>query len=141
MPAMQRVSASAVPSSSAAFAYEALGGALGSLAGFGIGYALFADDCEAEDLSCELQGAGFTIAISAATAAAGSHIAGRAFDTDPSLPGAVVGSVIGAVAGIGAWHLVTEDLDIVSDIVPAALTYSVVHGVFTALGSRLARRL
>ena len=141
MPAMQRARASAVPSSSAAFTYEALGGAIGSLAGFGIGYALFSDDCEADDLSCELQGAGFTIAISAATAVAGSHIAGRAFDTNPSLAGAVAGSVIGAAAGIGAWHLVTEDLDIVSDVVPAALTYSVVHGIVTALGSHIARRL
>src|SRR5688500_1906284 len=138
MPAIQRASAATQQSSSASFAYEALGGIAGSLAGFGLGYALFSDDCEGDDITCELESAGMTIVISAAAATAGSHLAGRAFDTNPSLAGAALGSVIGAVAGVGAWHLVTEDLDIVSGVVPAALTYSIVHGVLTALGSRIA---
>ena len=136
---VQQASATAAPSSGAAFAYEALGGAAGSIAGFALGYALLADNCDTEELTCLLESAALTLVVSAVGATAGSHLTGRALDTDPSLVGGVIGSVAGVVAGIGAWHLVTEDLDIVNDRVPAVITYAVVHGAVTALGSRLIR--
>jgi hypothetical protein len=136
---VQQRSATAAPSRTGAFAYEALGGAAGSMAGFGIGYALFSGDCVTEELTCLLESAALTLLVSAVGAVAGSHAAGRAFDTEPSLTGATIGSLAGVLAGIGAWHLVTEDLDFVHDRVPAIMTYAGVHGVVTALGSRLVR--
>ena len=128
------------PSSGGAFLIETVGGAAGSLLGFGLLY-LIGNDCDVEDLGCNLEHAFGGIALSTATAAGGAYLAGRLADTQPSGVGAVLGSVAGAAAGIGMWHLFTEELDLVNNDLAAALSYSVTQGVVTALGSRIGRAL
>ena len=96
-----------------AFLVEAAGGTAGSLAGFGVGYAL-ADRCDSEDLVCNLENAGTALLAGTVLAAVGTYIAGRLGDTEPSALGAGLRAVAGAAAGIGAWHLLTEELDVVT---------------------------
>ena len=133
-------SAAMATSGGQAFAIEATGAVVGSLLGFSTIY-LSRDRCEVEDLGCNLETVFGGIVLGTAGATAGAWLAGRAGDTDPSLAGAAIGSVVGVGAGIGLWHLFTEELDIVNEPFAAALTYSFAQGVATALGSRLVRRL
>src|SRR6185369_15657287 len=120
-----------------AFALDALGASLGSAAGLGLVSALRSDECDAEDLTCNMGSAAAGVAVGTAGAALGDYLTGRLFDTRPSGLCATIGAIAGAAAGLGVWHLVTEDLDIMSKSGGAVLTYSVTQGVVTALGSRL----
>src|SRR5688500_7998840 len=124
-----------------AFAIEAAGGVAGSLVGFGLVYLVDDDDCSVEDLACNLENAFLGIALATVGAAAGTYLAGRAADTLPSLPGAALGAVAGAAAGIGTWHFFTEELDVVNNTEAAVVVYALTQGIVTALGSRLARAL
>jgi hypothetical protein len=123
-----------------AFAIEAAGGIAGSLLGFGL-VLLGEDDCGVEDLGCHLENAFFGIALGTLGSAAGTYLAGRAFDTRPSGAGATLGAVVGAAAGIGTWHLFTEELDLVNRTEAAVAVYAATQGVMAALGSRLVRAL
>jgi phosphate/sulfate permease len=123
-----------------AFAIEAAGGVAGSLIGFGV-VLLGDDDCDVEDLGCHLERAFLGIALGTLGSAAGTYLAGRAFDTRPSGAGATLGAVVGAAAGIGAWHLFTEELDLVNRTEAAVVVYALTQGVMAALGSRLLRSL
>lgn len=123
-----------------AFAIEAAGGTLGSLIGFGA-VLLGEDDCGVEDLGCHIENAFLGIALGTLGSAAGSYVAGRAFDTRPSGAGATLGAVVGAAAGLGAWHLFTEELDFVNSTETAVVFYALTQGIFAALGSRLVRSL
>lgn len=127
-------------SGSRAFLIEAVGGIGGSLLGFSLVYAL-SDDCPVEDLGCHIETAFGGIALGTGLSALGTYLAGRAGDTRPSGLGATLGSVVGAAAGLGAWHLFTEELDVVNARLPATLVYSATQGVFSALGSRLVSAL
>lgn len=124
----------------AAFLVEAAGGTAGSLAGFGVGYAL-ADRCDSEDLVCNLENAGTALLAGTVLAALGTYVAGRLGDTEPSALGAGLGAVAGAAAGIGVWHLLTEELNVVTSDAGAVASYVVTQGIVTALGSRLVRAL
>lgn len=128
------------PGSGQAFLVEAAGGVAGSLLGFGLVY-LMGNDCDVEDLACNLEHAFGGIALSTATSAAGTYLAGRLGDTQPSGFGAILGSAAGAAAGIGMWHLFTEELDLINNDLAATLSYSVTQGIVTALGSRIGRAL
>jgi hypothetical protein len=123
-----------------AFAIEAAGGIAGSLIGFGV--VLLGDgDCSVEDLGCHLERAFLGIVLGTLGSAAGSYLAGRAFETRPSGAGATLGAIVGAAAGIGAWHLFTEELDLVNRTEAAVIVYALTQGVMAALGSRLVRAL
>jgi len=134
------VTSAAVPGTAGAYAAEAAGAAAGSALGFWLGY-LNRGGCEAEDLQCVLRKAGSAIALGTAGAVAGDLLAGRSADTDPSLLGAILGGVLGAAAGVGAWHLASEELGLFHSAAPAIITYSLTQGLVTAAGSRLARAL
>jgi hypothetical protein len=123
-----------------AFAIEAAGGIVGSTLGFSTAY-LAERDCDAEDLSCILRTASLAVVASTAGAALGTWATGRAFDTQPSGIGATVGAIAGAAAGVGMYHLLTEELNVVGGRVPVMLSYTVTQGVVAALGSRVARSL
>jgi hypothetical protein len=123
-----------------AFLIEAAGGIAGSLAGFALVYST-SGSCESEDLVCNLQHAGAAIAAGTVGAAGGTYIAGRLAHTQPSAVGAFLGAVVGAAAGIGVWHLATEELDVVKSDAGAIITYGVTQGVVAALGSRIGRAL
>ena len=123
-----------------AFAIEAAGGVAGSLIGFGV-VLLGEDECDVEDLGCHLERAFLGIALGTLASAAGTYLAGRAFDTQPSGAGATLGAVVGAATGIGAWHLFTEELDLVNRTEAAVVVYALAQGVMAALGSRLLRSL
>jgi hypothetical protein len=123
-----------------AFLIEAAGGTAGSLLGFGAVY-LLADDCNVEDLSCNLENAFSAIAAGTVGSAIGAYVLGRAADTQPSGIGVTIGSIAGAAAGIGLWHLFTEELNVINDTGPAMVSYALAQGVVTALGSRIVRAL
>ena len=72
---------SSARSGAASFGIEALGGAIGSGIGFGAVY-LLANDCESEDLSCTLETAFLALLTATGGAAAGTLLAGDAFDTE-----------------------------------------------------------
>jgi hypothetical protein len=124
-----------------AFAIEAVGASVGSALGFGAIYLSTKDECDVEDLGCNLENAATGIAVGTAAAALGDYIAGRLGHTNPSASGAIVGAVAGAAAGIGMWHLLTEDLDLVNKSEAATAVYVLTQGVVTALGSRIVRAL
>jgi hypothetical protein len=128
------------PGAGPAFLIESAGGFAGSLLGWAVIYKT-ANDCDVEDTGCIIRSAAVGIAISAVTAPAGTYFAGKAGDTNPSLLGASLGAVAGAVAGIGVWHLWTEELSIGNGTLTGILTYSITQGLVTAAGSRLARAL
>jgi hypothetical protein len=120
-----------------AFLIESAGGVSGSLLGFGLVY-LAASDC-GEDLSCTLQQAFGAVALGTVASAGGAYLAGRLAETQPSGVGALLGAVAGAAGGIGLWHLITEELNLVVSDEAAVLSYTITQGMVTALGSRLAR--
>jgi hypothetical protein len=122
------------------FAIEAAGGIAGSLLGLSV-VLLRKDDCDVEDLGCHVQNAFLGIALGTLGSAAGTYIAGHAFDARPSGAGATLGAVAGAAAGLGAWHLFTQELDLVNRTEAAVVVYAVTQGVMAALGSRLVRAL
>jgi hypothetical protein len=126
------------PTAAAAFLIELAGGAVGSLAGFGLGVLITdPEDCSSDDLLCYLEDVGIALAISGGTAGLGAVLAGRVADTHPSVPGAFVGSVVGIAAGLGVVHLISEEFDLSRDRAALWLGYTVTQGVVTALGSRL----
>jgi len=125
----------------AEFSIEAAGGTLGSALGVGIGL-LIADpgDCDGEDLQCILEGLGVTGLVAAATAPLGTVLAGRAYDTEPSMLGAVLGSVAGVAVGLGVIKLFDE-AGVPLEGLGAGVAFTLSHGIVTALGSRLVAAL
>jgi hypothetical protein len=123
-----------------AFAAEAVGGALGSAVGIGLGLAVARpDDCPSDDdVVCTLRRLGVTGVIGVIGATVGTAVAGRLADTDPSLVGAFLGAAAGAAAGIGLEHLITEEMGQPLGNVGAVLLFSVTQGILAAAGSRLA---
>jgi hypothetical protein len=140
-PATLTVQGSSSPTGVSAFGLEALGASVGSALGFGIIYLARKDECDVEDLSCNLENSFAAIVVGTAGAAAGDYLVGKLFDTKPSGVGAIVGAVAGAAAGVGTWHLFKEELGIVNTSEGYAATYVITQGVVTALGSRLVRAL
>ena len=123
-----------------AYAIEAAGGIAGSMLGWAFIYKM-ANDCAVEDTGCIIRSAAVGIVISGITAPAGTYFAGKAGGTNPSLLGASLGGIAGAAAGIGVWHLWTEELSIGNGTLTGILTYSITQGLVTAAGSRLVRAL
>jgi hypothetical protein len=93
-----------------AFGLEALGASVGSALGFGLIYLSRKDECDVEDLSCNLENSFAAIVVGTAGAAAGDYIVGKLFHTQPSGVGVIVGAVAGAAAGLGTWHLFKKNL-------------------------------
>ena len=117
---------------------EAAGATLGSAAGFGLAVLINnPNECNNEDLACILEKVGVALVFSAAGAAAGDVIAGRLAETRPSTIGASIGSLAGLAAGFGVVHLISEELDLSSNDAVLFVSYSLVHGMVTALGSRI----
>jgi uncharacterized membrane protein YfcA len=124
----------------AAFAIEAMGGVGGSLAGVGAGLLISGaatNECDVEDLVCGLKQAATTGVVSVVGATAGTYIAGRAANTEPSFVGSLLGAIAGAAAGVGVMHLLNEETKIARNNATLAVAYSVTQGVVAALGSRL----
>ena len=120
-----------------AFAVEAAGGAVGSAVGLGLVIAAVRD-CDSEDVvRCALLPAAGALLAGTALSATGAVLAGRANHTEPSVPGAIVGAVAGAFAGVGVDHLLREELNAHHSRVATVLSIAVVQGVVTSLGSRV----
>ena len=128
-------------SGGAAFAIEAAGGTLGSLAGYGIGRAIVDEDACGDDLGCIFSGVGTVLLASSAGATLGAWALGSAADTDPSIGGAALGSLAGAAAGLGLLK-VLEEIDPQWDEGGAAvIALTLSQGIVTALGSRIGAAL
>lgn len=117
---------------------EAAGGALGSLAGFGIGIALARPDaCDAEDLACILDGVAVGLVGSTVGAGVGAWSAGRWRDTEPSGWEAAVGAVAGAAGALGVIKLMDEISPRGGEGVGAIALYGLTHGLITAFFTRI----
>jgi hypothetical protein len=126
-------------SGASALAVEALGGTVGSLAGVGAGLLLTraVNECESEDLVCNLRRAATTGVASVVGATVGTYVAGRAADTEPSIVGSLLGAVAGAAAGVGVVHLLTEETNVARNNATLVVAFSVTQGIVTAIGSRI----
>lgn len=129
------------PKPSRAFAVEAVGGALGSAAGVGVGLALTGPEQCGEDLGCALRALGTSGLLSSAAAPLGVRVAGAMGETRPSMGGAVIGSLAGVAAGVGMLKLLEESTRPGIRQVPALVVHSATHGIVTALGSRIGAAL
>ena len=126
------------PGTAESYLTEAAGGALGSVAGFGIGIALARpDECNSEDLGCILNGVAVALVGSAAGAGVGAWSAGRWRDTEPSGWGAAIGAVAGAAGGVGVIKLIEEIDPGGAEGVGAIAIYGLTHGLVTALFTRV----
>jgi hypothetical protein len=124
-----------------AFAIEAAGATAGSIVTAFATYVLLNNTrgpCGSEDLSCLLGRIGAIGVASAAGAAGGGYVAGRASHTQPS--GA--GSVLGAIVGVGLGAAAIKGLDELGARQRwiAAVSYPIVQGLSTATFSRLLAR-
>ena len=121
-----------------AFAIEAAGGIAGSAIGYGIVLAGTNECSRDEDLvSCVIGPLTAALALGTALSATGTVVAGRARRTRPSVPGAIVGALAGAVAGVGAEHLVREEMGVNTTRIGSMFILAVTQGLFTAATSRL----
>lgn len=130
----QRVTRSGV----SAFAIEAAGGTVGSLAGVTLGLTVARiGSCDSEDLACILSGLSIGGLGGVVGATLGTVVAGRKFDTRPSTAGAILGSLVGVAAGLGVVHLITEEASTRLGRVGGVLVFSTTQGLVTALGSQI----
>jgi hypothetical protein len=120
---------------------EAAGGTLGSVAGFGIGLAIFDDDDCGDDLGCIFEDVAGVLAFSSAGATMGTWSLGSAASTDPSFGGALIGSLVGAAAGLGILKVLEEMDSDWNEGAPAVIGFTVTQGVLTAVGSRVGKAL
>ena len=121
-----------------AFAIEAAGGTVGSLAGVALGLAVArVDSCDSEDLTCILSGLSVGGLGGVIGSTLGTVVVGRKFDTRPSTVGAILGSLVGVAAGIGVVHLITEEASTRLGRAGSVLVFSTTQGLVTALGSRI----
>ena len=119
-----------------AFGIEAAGGVLGSALGLAVVIAAVRD-CDSDDtVRCALLPAAGALVAGTALSATGAIVIGRANDTAPSAPGAILGAIAGAFAGIGVDHLLREELNAHHNRVATVLTIALTQGIATALGSR-----
>lgn len=102
---------------------------------------LWAEDCAVEDLGCNLENVFSAIAVGTLGSAVGADVLGSAARTRPSRIGVVLGSVVGAAAGVGLWHLLTEELNAINNTGAAMASFAIAQGTVTALGSRVVRAL
>lgn len=111
------------------------GSAIGVLATLKIGR-----DCGAEDLGCHLRRIGVAGVASVIGASVLGYVAADALppsvESDPSFPGLLIGSVVGAAAGAGVIKLMDEGGANPSGAL-ALLAYSLTQGLFAALVSEL----
>jgi hypothetical protein len=125
-----------------AYAVEAAGGTIGSVAGAVVGLAISRPDrCGVDDLACTIQGLGAAGIGSVIGATAGTVIAGRRIGSRPSGFGAFAGSVAGAVAGVALVHAMTEEANLKLEQPATVIVYSVTQGLLAAIGSRLVASL
>jgi hypothetical protein len=128
----------ATRSGASAFAIEAAGATVGSLAGVTLGLAVSRiDRCDSEDLACILSGLSVGGVGGVVGATVGTLIVGRQFNTRPSTAGAIVGSIVGVAAGLGVVHLMTEEATIKLGRISGVLVFSATQGLVTAVGSRI----
>ena len=123
-----------------AFTIEAAGGTLGSAAGVGLGLLAargVVGACGVDDLKCDIQHIAFAGVGSSLGAAAGTMLAGHLADTEPSTNGALLGAFVGAAAGAGMIQILQRFN--MHGRVPTIVSYSLVQGVVTAIGSRAFR--
>jgi hypothetical protein len=120
---------------------EAAGATIGSVAGFGIGLAIFDDDDCGDDLDCIFEDVAGVLAFSSVGATMGIWALGSAANTDPSFGGALIGSLAGAAAGLGILKVLEEIDSDWSEGAPAVIGFTVTQGVLTAIGSRVGKAL
>jgi hypothetical protein len=119
-----------------AFAVEAAGATVGSAVGLGVVIAAVRD-CDSDDtVRCALLPAAGALLAGTALSATGAIVSGRMNDTEPSVPGAILGAIAGAFAGIGVDHLLREELNTHHSRVTTVVTIALTQGITTALGSR-----
>ncbi len=117
---------------------EALGGTVGSLVGMGIVAA--ASNCGVEDLGCLLLTVGAGGAVSAIGATVGTTLVARQTGSRRSIPGALLGSVVGTGARLGVHYLLNRESDRnLGDKVVVPI-FALSQGIFAAWGSRLVGR-
>jgi hypothetical protein len=124
------------------FLVEWGGGAVGSAIGGGIGFLIASEsDCPTEELACSFEKAGIALAASAVGSGAGTWLAGRMGDTEPSGLGAAIGALLGVPAGIGVVHLLSEDTEWVRNDAALFASYALTQGIVSAIGSRIVASL
>lgn len=123
-----------------AFVIEAAGGAAASFAAFSV-MAAALEECDVDDLACDISSVAASVGVATIASAGGAYLAGSLARTGPSALGAAIGSLVGAAAGVGAWHFIKEEIDIGTSDAGAIAIYAVTQGVVTALGSRIVRAL
>jgi hypothetical protein len=128
-------------SGAGAFAIEALGGTLGSAAGFGLGVLITRPDRCHDDLGCTLEKVGIALGLSGAGAGFGSLLSGELGATEPSAWGGFIGGIVAIPAGIGVVHLMSEELNLSRDDFVLTASYTLTQGLVTAIGSRIGAAL
>jgi hypothetical protein len=123
-----------------AWGIEAVGGVIGSAAGFGLGLLAVDDDDCGDNLDCILSDVAAVLATATGGATLGAWGLGRAADTEPSFGGAAVGALAGAAAGLGMIKVLDEISD-QSERAVAVIGFSIAQGAVTALGSRIGAAL
>jgi hypothetical protein len=126
-------------SGTGAWAIEAAGGSVGSLAGFGAGVLFVDDDC-GDDLDCILDAVGTVLLTASTGSTLGAWAFGKMADTNSSLVGAALGSLAGAAAGLGVIKLIDEAGGS-GEGAGAVIGFSVAQEMVTALGSRIGAAL
>jgi hypothetical protein len=118
---------------------EAAGGTIGSVVGYGIGVGI-ADEDECEDeVGCILTDMSGVLFAASAGATLGTWALGSAADTSPSFWGATLGSIVGAAAGLGILEVLDQIDPDWDEGTAAVVGFTVTQGVFTAIGSRVAK--
>lgn len=129
-------------SESRPFGVDVAAASVGSATGLLVGLAISSpDDCVTDDIECIPESLGTAALLSAITAPAAVMLAGRWRGPDPSIIGLTVGSVIGIAASVGVLKLLEESMDGDLSRPLAVVTFSVPHGLVTALGGRAGRAL
>ncbi len=115
----------------------AVGGAVGSIVGVGLGLLVAGPQrCDSEDTACIVSRLGYAGIFTVAGAAGGAVVAGRRSGGDPSELGAILGATVGALAGVGVWKLFDE-LGSGGGGVSAIFVFAIPQGLLAAVAARL----
>jgi hypothetical protein len=118
-----------------AYFLEALGGTAGSLLGMGlIG---LASHCGVDDLACLIETVGAAGAAGVLGSTIGVSLVARATGSRRSIPGAVIGAVVGTGFGLGVHYVLNKGSDRNLDDVVVIPIFTLSQGTIAALGSRL----
>jgi hypothetical protein len=120
------------------FSIELAAAATGSALGYGT-VAAFVDACSRDGdlVSCTDGPRTAPLATATALSVLTTRVVGQRLHTSPSTGGAIVGSLLGAVAAVGVEHLLREQGSVRMNEAGVTVTVAVTQGLLTAVGSRI----